>query len=119
MDQHPDAGDKEQPNAGERIEQETGIGLERRLRAVVSRVGQVPGIGTEPGVKNRLIGLVVVFACRRPGRVLPDRSASHRESQYDHANTNSADCPLLKLTAKEEHDGRAEGRQQRNQPDVG
>ena len=30
MDEHADAGDEQQPDGGERIEQEAGVGLERR-----------------------------------------------------------------------------------------
>ncbi len=67
MDQHADAGDEQQPDAGERIEQEARVGLERSLRAVVGRVSQVAGVGAEPGVENRLIGLMEMFGRGRPG----------------------------------------------------
>ena len=66
MDQHADAGYEQQPDAGERIKQETGVGMERSLRAVVSGVSQVAGVGAEPGVEDRLIWLVKVFRRRRP-----------------------------------------------------
>ncbi len=64
MDQHADAGDEQQPDAGERIEQETGVGLERGLRSVVGRVVHVAGVGTEPGIEDGLIGLVEMLRRR-------------------------------------------------------
>src|SRR6266404_524537 len=60
VNQHADAGDEQQPDAGERIEQETGVSLERRLRAVMSYISQVAGIGAEPGVESLLVRLMKV-----------------------------------------------------------
>ena len=62
VDQHADAGDEEQPDAGERVEQKSGIGLERSLSAVVSDVIEMAGVGAEPGVENFFVGLVMVLA---------------------------------------------------------
>ena len=58
MNQHADAGDKEQPYAGKRVEQKTGVGLKERLCPVMRRVGHVAGVGADPGVENGLVGLV-------------------------------------------------------------
>jgi hypothetical protein len=49
---------------------------------------------------------------------LPDCGASEQKRQDYDANTYRADGRFLKLTAKKEHHGRAESRQERNQPDV-
>ena len=61
MDQHADAGDEQQPDAGKRIEQETGVSPERGWRPVMGRVVHVAGVGAEPGVEDGLIGLVEMF----------------------------------------------------------
>ena len=50
VDQHADAGDEEQPDAGERVEKESGVGLEGSLGAVVRDVVEMAGVGAEPGV---------------------------------------------------------------------
>src|SRR5258708_1890933 len=60
MDQHADAGDKEQPDAGERIEQESSVGLECS-RAALRGISQMSGVAAEPSVENRLIGLIQMF----------------------------------------------------------
>src|SRR5208282_2221659 len=77
VDQQAYAGDEEQPDAGERVDQEAGVSLERGWRAVVGGVVQMSSIGAEPGVEDGLIGLVVMLGRRRPGCVFPDRTASH------------------------------------------
>ena len=66
MDQQANAGYEKQPDAGERIEQEAGVGVERSLRTVVGGVGQVAGVAAEPRIENRLIRLVEIFWRRRP-----------------------------------------------------
>ncbi len=72
VDQHSDAGNKQQPDGGQRIEQESGIGVEWGRSSVVREVGQMAGVGAQPGVENffvRLAGLVGGIAT-----VLPNRS---------------------------------------------
>ena len=44
MDQHADAGHEQQPDAGQRIEQESGIRLEGRRESIMLDVIQVAGI---------------------------------------------------------------------------
>ena len=116
VDQHAHAGDKQQPDGGERIEQEAGIGVERGRSAVVLDVVHVAGVGAQPGVDDllvRLAGIVVGVS-----GVLPDRAAGEDKRQHHRADTNRADRRLLQLAAEKEHDGRAEGGQQRDEPDV-
>ena len=66
MDEQTDAGDEQQPDAGKRVEQETRIGLERRLRPVMGRVIHVAGVGAEPGVEDGLIRLMKMLGSGRP-----------------------------------------------------
>ena len=117
MDQHADAGDEQQPDAGERIEQESGVGLKRSLCAVVMLVGQVAGIGAEPGVENCFVGLMIVRG--RPVCVLQNRAARHQERQHDRPDADRADRSLLQLAPKEKHHRRAEAREERDELDVG
>ncbi len=109
MDQHADAGDEQEPDAGEWVEQESGVGLEVGLRAVVCDVICVAGVGAEPGVENLLVGLVIV--CVSPCVVLQHRAAGHDEGKDNHAHAHGADRLLGQPAAKEEHDRRAQGGQ--------
>src|SRR5208283_2488287 len=61
MDQHAHAGDEEQPDGGERVEQEAEVGVERGGGAVFFSEGEVRVAGTEPGVND--------FFERLPGAV--------------------------------------------------
>src|ERR1700686_623084 len=45
MDQHADARDEEQPDAGEWVEKKSGVSLKGSLCAVVRDVRQVAGVG--------------------------------------------------------------------------
>ena len=108
MDQSANAGDKQQPDGGERIEQEADIGMNRGGRAVVLDVIQVAGVGAQPGVDNLLVWLARVVV--GVSGVLPDRAAGKQKCQRHRADTHRPDRRLLQLAAKEEHDGRAEGR---------
>ena len=118
MDQHADASDEQQPDAGKRIEQESNIGAKFRGLARLRRIGQVAGVGAQPSVNGLLKRLVEMFWRGRPSRILPHRSAGHEEYQHNRSNANGADRGFLQLAAEEKHDGRAEGGQQRDQPDV-
>ena len=113
MDQHADARDEEQPDAGERVEKKSGVSLKGSLCAVVRDVIQVPGVGAEPGVENSLIRLVVVR--RSPVGILQDRAARHEECQDDRPNANGTHRRLLQLTPEEEHERRANSWQQRDE----
>ena len=116
VDQDAHAGDEQQPDGGKRIEQEAGVGVERGRSAVVLDVVHVAGVGAQPGVNDlleRLARIVVGVS-----GVLPDRQAGKHEGQRHRADADRADRLLLQLAAEEEHDGRAEGGEQRDQPDV-
>src|SRR5882672_3302987 len=52
VNQHSDPGHKQQPDAGEWIEQEACVSLKWGRSAVVLKVSQVTGIRTEPGINN-------------------------------------------------------------------
>src|SRR6266568_9603304 len=58
VDQHPDAGNEQQPDARERIEEKSGVGLKRSGRSIGFQEVGVPSVGTEPGVKNFFVRLV-------------------------------------------------------------
>ena len=76
VDEHADAGDEQQPDTGEGIEQEAGIGLERRRSAVALDVVHVAGIAypaTCNDLLERFARIVVSVVC-----VLPDRAAGER-----------------------------------------
>src|SRR6202140_4437241 len=113
MDQHADARDEKQPDAGERVEKKSGVSLKWRLRAIMRDVSQVAGVGAEPGVEDRLIRLVVVR--RSPVGILQDRAARHEECQDDRPNANGTHRRLLQLTPEEEHERRANSWQQRDE----
>ena len=115
VDQHADAGHKQQPDTGERIEQEAGISVERSGRSVIRDVIQVAGVTSQPGVQNLLKWIMPV--ARRPVRVLPNRSARPQERHYHDAHTHGAHRRLLHLAANKKHCRRPKCRQQRNQPD--
>ncbi len=116
VDERAHAGDEQQPDGGERIEQEAGIGLEGSGRAVVFDVVQVAGVGAQPGVDDFLERLARVVVS--VSRVLPDGAADEDERHGHRSHTDRADRTLPQLAAEEEHDGRAEGGEQRDQPDV-
>ncbi len=117
MDQHSDPGYKQQPDARQWIQQKSGIRMERSLRPVRLQIIHLPGIGTEPGIKHSLEGLIIV---RRSisRRVLPNRAASHQERQHHRSHANRAHRLLLQSPAKEKHNGGPNRRQQRDQIDV-
>ena len=117
VDQHADAGHEQQPDARELVEQEPGIGVERRHGlAVMHYVVELPLIHSQPGVKDCLVGLMTV--CIGPRGVLPDRPAGPKEGNHYDANADDAGCGLLQLAAEKEHHRRAEGGEQRDQPDM-
>ena len=116
MDQHADAGDEQQPDAGERIEQKSGVGLKRCRGPVGFLKVEMPGVSAEPGVEDFLVRLMVVRG--GPVGVLPHRAAGHQEREHDRADTDRAHRRLLQLAPKKEHDRRAEGGEERDQVDV-
>ena len=116
VDQHPHAGNKQQPDGRQRIEQEAGISAERSGLDGVGDVGQAVVGGTKPGVDD-LLEWRAVMRGRIP-RVLPDRETRPREGQHHHADTNSADRRLLQSAPEEEHARCTDGGKQRDQPDV-
>ena len=98
------------------IEQEAGIGMECSRSAVVLDVVHVAGVGAQPGVDDFLEGLARIVV--RVSGVLPDRAAGEDKGQRHRADADRADRRLLQLAAEKEHDGRAEGGKQRDEPDV-
>ena len=115
VDQHSHAGHKQQPYAGEWIEQETGVRLKRRQLAIVGYIIELAGIRSQPCVYDllkRLPGSVSEF------RVLPHRSARPDKRQHNRPDADRIDRRLLHLAAKKEHDRRANRGQQGYQPDV-
>src|SRR6266567_1686852 len=68
---------EQQPDARERIEEKSGVGLKRSGRSIGFQEVGVPSVGTEPGVKNFFVRLVIV--CRSPIRILHDGTAGHEE----------------------------------------
>ena len=115
MDQHAHAGHEEQPDGGERIEQETGVGVERGGRAVVLDEVQMAVAAAEPGVNNFLEGLAGAV---REVRVLDNGEAGEQKRNDDRADADRVDRRLLQAAAEEEHDRGAEGREERDQVDV-
>ncbi len=116
MDERAHSGYEQQPYAGERIKQKTGICLKRRRGAVAPDVIHMAGIGAQPGVDDfleRLPGIVVGVV-----RVLPHRDAGKQEGQGHRADTNCIDRRLPQPAAEKKHDGRAKGGKQRDEPDV-
>ncbi len=105
VDEHPDPGHEQQPDAGKRIEQESRVGLEIRLCSAVGNVIQVPGIGSKPGVKNLFKRLMIVGV--GPGCILQHRATSKEKRQHHHADADRVHGGLLHPPAKEKHDGRA------------
>ncbi len=98
------------------IEQEAGVGVECGRSAVVLDVVHVAGVSAQPGVNDfleRLARIVVGVS-----GVLPDRQAGKDKRQRHRSHTDRADRLLLQLAAEKEHDGRAGGGEQRDQPDV-
>ena len=98
MDQRAHAGNKQQPDGRQRIEQETGIGVERGRSAVPLDVVHVAGIGTEPGVDNLLERLARVVM--RVSGVLPDRKAGKDKRQRHRAHTDRAHRRFCSLRPK-------------------
>ncbi len=76
VDQHAHAGDEEQPDGRERIEQESGVDVEGGGRAVFLREGQMAVAGAQPGINNLLKGLAGAMG---EVRVLDDRKAGKEE----------------------------------------
>jgi hypothetical protein len=116
VNQHPHAGHKQQPDAGERIQQESN--LRGKLRpASLGRVRQIPGVAAQPGVENFLEpGMLVRW---RPHlRVIQHGTAGKQERQYHRADTDEADRRFRKPAPQKEHRRRAHRGQQRNHPDV-
>ena len=105
MDERADAGHKQQPDGGKRIEQESGIGMECGRSAVVFDVVHVAGIGAQPGVKDLLERLARILVS--VSGVLPHREAGEDKRQRHRAHADRADRRLLQLAAEKEHDGRA------------
>src|SRR5467141_2119429 len=119
MDQNADAGNEQQPDTGKGVQQEAYVRLERGCAlAVLEPIGQMSGVGTEPCVENLLIGAMKILRSGGPIGVLPDRTAREKKRNDDCACANRAHRRLLELPSETKHDDSAEGRQQRNQPDV-
>src|SRR5205823_13268165 len=116
VDQHAHTSYEQQPDGREWIEKETGIGMKWRRRAIFLDKIQMAGVGTKPGIKNFLVGFAGMVV--RVAGVLPDRTAGQEKRQHHHANADCIDRLFLQLTAEKEHHGRAESRQQRNEPYV-
>lgn len=76
----------------------------------------MPGATSQPGVDDSLKGLVLMGV--GPHVVLQDRAARENERKDHDPNANRGDCLLGQLAAEEEHDRRAESRQQRDQVDI-
>src|SRR5208283_985677 len=115
MDQHAHAGDEEQPDGGERVEEKAEVGVERSGGAVFFEEGEMGIAGAEPCVNDfleRLTGAVGKV------RVLDDGEAGEQERDHDGAHADGVDGGLLEAAAKEEHHRGPEGREERNQPDV-
>ena len=115
MDQHAHAGDKEQPDGRERIEQESGVGVEGGGRAVVLNEVQMPVAAAQPGINNFLEGLPCAM---RVVRVLDHREAGKQERNDNHANADRVDRGLLQSPPEKEHHHGPEGREERDEPDV-
>jgi len=110
MDQHADASDEQQPDAGKRIEQESNIGAKFRGLARLRRIGQVAGVGAQPSVNGLLkrwwkcSGVddqaeychTAPQAMRNASTIVPTQTA-----------LTEAFCSLR----RRKHDGRAEGGQ--------
>jgi hypothetical protein len=77
------------------------------------------GVGAEPGVEDGLVRLMEMFSGVDDHAEYCQTRRSHEEREHDRADADRADRSLLQLAAEKEHDGRAEGRQQRDEPDVG
>ncbi len=112
MDQHPDAGHKQQPDAGQRIDQESRVSLQRSRSPVRFLEVEVARVGTEPGIENGLIRLVVVR--RGPIDVLQHRAASHQKRKNHRPDADRAHRSLLQPAPEKKHKSRADGREQRN-----
>ena len=115
MDQHSNAGHKQQPDAGKGVEQESGISLEGGGCTVMRDVRQPACIAPQPGIHRFLEGMPCSV---RISRILPDGAASHDEGQHHRPDADRTHSLLLQLAAKEKHDRRAGCGQQRNEPDV-
>ena len=115
MDQHPDAGDKEQPDGGERVEEETEIDVESGGRAVFLEKTEMRIAGTEPGVDDLFEGLA---GAMREMRVLEDGNAGENECDDDRADADRVDRGLLQAASKEKHHRGPEGREERDEVDV-
>ncbi len=89
MDQHAHAGDKEQPDGRERIEQETGVDVEGGERAVFLYEVQMAIAAAQPGINNFLERLVKMLGRRGPVRILPDGAAGEQEREDDYADADS------------------------------
>ena len=98
MDEHPDPGHKQEPDAGKRIQQESRVRLEIRLCPVVGDEIQVAGIGSEPGVEDLFKRLMIVSV--GPTGVLHYRSAREQECEHDHADADGIDRGLLQRRPK-------------------
>ena len=116
MDEHPDPGHKQEPDAGERVQQKSRIRLEIRLGSAVGDEIQVAGIGSEPGVEDLFKRLMIVSV--GPTGVLHYRAAREQECEHDYPDADGIDRGFLHPPPEEEDDRRAERGQQRNQPNV-
>ena len=116
VDERADSGDEQQPDGGKRIEQESGIGMERGRSAIVLDVIHLAGVGAQPGVNDFLKGLARIVV--GVSGVLPDRQTSKYKGQRHCTHADRADRRLLQLAAEKEHEGRAQGGEQWDQPDV-
>ena len=116
VDEHPDSRNKQEPDSGQGIDQESGIGLELSLRPVVRDIVQQPGIAAKPGVNNFLKWLMIVSV--GPSVVLQHRPAGEQKREHHNSDADRADRLLRELAPEKENDRRAKGRQQRNQIDV-
>ena len=115
MDQQAHAGYKEQPDGRKRIEQESGVGIERSEPPVALNEVQMPIAAAQPRVNNLLERM---SRAMREVRVLDDREAGEKERKDDHAHADRVNRGLLQPPAEKEHHRGPEGREERNQPDV-
>src|SRR5262249_1735215 len=114
VNQQADSSDKQQPDTGEWVEQESDLGFEVGGVAVLGGVSEMTGVAAKPGIHRLIKGMGAGVSMR----VLPDRAARHDETESDHSYTHGAHGLLLQLLAEEEHERRAEGGQQRDEIDL-
>ena len=98
VDQHPDPSHKQQPDAGERVEQKSSVSAERCGSTVLSNVIRVARVGAEPGVNDLFVRLMIVR--RSPSRILPNRATSHQKRKHNRSHTDRTHRRFLQPDAQ-------------------